>query len=285
MDVTGTGRLWGRAKDTALRLMREVKGDLRLTGRAGVAGNKMVSSIASRIFPAEGVLDVDPGRESSFMAPLKVDVLPGIGPVRTRLLLEELSITLVRQIAVMDMSGLKLIFGRQAFVIHQRALGIDPTPVYPPSREPAISEEMTLPADEHDDSRLTGILYGLVEKCSRQLRQRGLFPRRAGLLFRYADQEEVIRQVSLPRMSLWDPDLYEPLERAFLGAFHRRVRVGFLRVWFRNLVPADPQLSLFFPDAGRTEKGTAVTRALDRIRERHGGAAVQYGKTAGYQSQ
>jgi DNA polymerase-4 len=282
MDVTGTERLWGRAKDAALRLMREVKRELRLAGRAGVAGNKMVSSIASRIFPSEGVLDVDPGREFSFMAPLKVDMLPGIGPVRRRVLLEELSITLVRQIATMDMGGLKLVFGRQAYVIHQRALGIDPTPVYPPSREPTVSEDMVLPVDENDDQRLTGILYGMVERCSHQLRQRGLFPRRAGLLFRYSDQEEVTRQVSLPRASLWDPDLYEPLERAFLKALQRRVRISFLRVWFRDLVPADPQLPLFSPDAGRTAKEAVVSRALDRIRDRHGGAAVQYGRTAGY---
>ncbi|MEW6667908.1 MAG: DNA polymerase IV [Thermodesulfobacteriota bacterium] len=282
MDVTGTERLWGRAKDAALRLMREVKGDLRLAGRAGVAGNKMVSSIASRIFPSEGILDVDPGREFSFMAPLKVDMLPGIGPVRTRVLLEELSITLVRQIAVMDMAGLKFIFGRQAFVMHQRALGIDPTPVYPPSMEPTVSEEAVLPVDENDDEKLLGVLYGLVEKCSHQLRQRALFPGRAGLMFRYADQEEVIRQVSLPRPSFWDPDLYEPLEKAFLNAFHRRVRVSFMRVWFRDFASPDPQLSLFSPDAGRTGKRAAVTQALDRIRERHGGAVVQYGRTTGY---
>jgi DNA polymerase-4 len=282
MDVTGTERLWGRAKDAALRIMREVKGEFRLPGRAGVAGNKMVSSIASRIFPSEGVLDVDPGREFSFMAPLKVDMLPGIGPVRTRVLLEELSITLVRQIAAMDMGGLKLVFGRHAYVMHQRALGIDPTPVYPPSMEPTVSEEMALPVDENDDARLLGVLYGLVERCSHQLRQRALFPRRAGLMFRYADQEEVICQAPLPGPSFWDPDLYEPLEKAFLKACRRRVRISFMRVWFRDFSPTDPQLSLFSSSSTLTRKRAMVTRALDRIRERHGGAVVQYGRTAGY---
>ncbi len=69
LDVTGTERLWGRAKDTASRLQREIKGHLRLSGAAGVAGNKMVSSIASTIMLSEGVLDVDHGQESSFMTP------------------------------------------------------------------------------------------------------------------------------------------------------------------------------------------------------------------------
>ena len=112
----------------------------------------------------------------------------------------------------MDTGHLRLVFGRQAYVIHQRALGIDPTPVYPPRRKPGVSEEITLPADDNDDERLLGILYGLVERCSRRLRNRGLVPGKAGLLFRYADHMEVIRRTRLSHGSSWDFDLYEPLE-------------------------------------------------------------------------
>ena len=198
LDVTGTERLWGRAKDTAARVRREIKGDLRLAGTAGVASNKMVSSIASRIFRSEEVLDVDHGQESLFMAPLKVDMLPGIGHVRRRILLEELNISLVREIAVMDMGSLRLVFGRQAYVIHQRAIGIDPTPVYPPRMKPTVAEEVTLPRDENDDEKLLGILYGLVEKCANRLRSRSLLPRKAGLVIRYADQQEITRRIHLP---------------------------------------------------------------------------------------
>ena len=89
----------------------------------------MVSSIASQVIRSEGVLDVDHGQEaSSFMAPFKVNVIPGIGHVRRKILMEELNITLVRELAALDVSeGLKPCFraGRRT-VIHQRALGIDP---------------------------------------------------------------------------------------------------------------------------------------------------------------
>jgi DNA polymerase-4 len=240
----------------------------------------MVSSIASTIMPSEGILDVDHGQESSFMAPLKVDVLPGIGHVRRRILLEELNITLVREIAAMDMGSLKLVFGRQAYVIHQRAVGIDPTPVYPPRIRPTVTEEMTLPRDENDDRILLGILYRLVEKCARRLRTRALFPRKAGLVFRYADQVEVTRQTTLPHGSFWDLDLYGPLERIFLQACQRRLGVRFMRVWFRNFSAPSSQLPLFpapLPDA---EKKTLVTHALDHIRGRYGDEAIKYGRAA-----
>ena len=280
LDVTGTERLWGRAKDTAGRLRREIKGHLRLSGTVGVAGNKMVSSIASRIVLSEGVLDVDHGQESSFMAPLKVDVLPGIGRVRRTILLEELNISLVREIAVMDMGSLQLVFGRQAYVIHQRALGIDPTPVYPPRIRPTVAEEITLPGDENDDHILLGILYGLVERCARRLRNRALLPRKAGLMLRYADQVEIIRQVNLPHKSFWDFDLYRPLEKIFFKACQRRLRVRFMRVWFRDFSPPSSQLSLFPAVPSDAKKKILVTQALDRIREKHGDAAIRYGRPA-----
>jgi len=280
LDVTGTDRLWGRAKETASRLRREIKEHSCLSGMVGVAGNKMVSSIASRIVSSEGVLDVDHGQESSFMAPLKASVLPGIGHVRRRILLEELNISLVREVAALDMGNLKLVFGRQAYVIQQRALGIDLTPVYPPRMEPMVAEEVTLPQDENDDERLLGILYGLVERCTHQLLSRALFPRKAGLAFRYTDQEEIKRQINLPHMSLWDFDLYAPLERIFLRACRRRVRVRFMKVWFQDFSPPFSQLSLFPARSPITEKKVLVTQTLNRIRERYGDEAIRYGRTA-----
>ncbi len=278
LDLTGTDRLWGRAKDAASRLRREIKNHLRFSGMVGVAGNKMVSSIAS-IISSEGVLDVDHGQESSFMAPLKASVLPGIGHVRRTILLEELNISLVREVAALDMDTLKLVFGRQAYVIHQRALGIDPTPVYPPRMEPTVAEEVTLPQDENDDEKLLGILYGLVERCSHQLLSRALFPRKAGLVFRYTDQEEITRRINLPHASFWDFDLYAPLERIFLRACRRRVRVRFMRVWFRDFSPPTSQLSLFPARSPITEKKALVTQALNRIKERYGEATIRYGRS------
>jgi DNA polymerase-4 len=282
LDVTGTDRLWGKAKDAANRLRREIKEEVRLSGTVGVASNKMVSSIASRVIQREGILDVDHGREPSFMAPLKVNVLPGIGPVRRRILLEELNITLVRQIVALDMGSLKLVFGQQAYVIHQRALGIDPTPVFPPSTEPTVAEEVSLPQDENDDEKLLGVLYGLVEKGSYQLRTRSLLPRKAGITFRYTDQEEVTCQVQIPKPSFWEFELYAPLEAAFLKACRRRVRVRFMKIWFKDFSAPSAQLSLFAFTPHEEQKKAQVIGALDRIREKHGEELIQYGRTGSH---
>ena len=280
MDVTGTERLWGRAKDAARRIGKEMKDRLSLSGAVGVAGNKMVSGIASQLMSTEGVLDVDHGRESAFMAPLKVDFLPGIGHVRKRVLLEELHITLVREVAVLDMHHLRMVFGRQACVIHQRAWGIDPTPVHPPEVKPTVSESITLARDENDDYKLLATLYALVEKCGQRLRGRSLIPRQTGLILRYSDQIEVARQVKLSDANFYDMDLYTPLETLFFKAYQRRIGIRFIRVWFRDLIAPSPQLFLFQRNPVHDTKKDRVTKALDRIRERHGVSSIKYARIA-----
>ena len=280
LDVTGTGRLWGSARDTGYRLRQEIKGRLYMSGTVGVAGNKMVAGIASRVIPPAGVLDVDHGGEAIFMAPLKVDMVPGIGGFRKRILLEELNITRVHELVALDMGHLKLIFRRQAFVIHQRALGIDPTPVYPTPVQPIVSEEITLPQEENDDRKLLGVLYSMVEKCAHRLRNRALFPRKAGLLIRYSDHVETRRQLGLPHTRSWGSDLYSPLETLFFKACNRRVRVRFIRVWFRDFSSSSGQLSLFNAPSLAQEKKTTIIQAMDLIRERHGENAIKYGRAA-----
>jgi DNA polymerase-4 len=280
LDITGTERLWGKAKDTACYLRRDIQDRLYLSGTVGVAGNKMVSSIASKIIRNEGVLDVDHGREASFMAPLKVDVVPGIGRIRQKILLQELSITRVRELASLDMGSLRLVFGREAYLIHQRAVGIDLTPVYPVPAKPMINEEITFPEDENDDQRLLSALFRMVGKCTRLLRRRALMPKKAGLLIRYSDQLETSGQITLPRTSFLDLDLYFPLEKLFLRICNRRVRVRFMKVWFRDFSPESRQLSLFHIPSRHAERHSLVIQALDRIRERHGENAILLGRAA-----
>jgi DNA polymerase-4 len=278
LDVTGTERLWGKAKDTAFRLRREVCDRFSLAANLGVSENKMVSSIASRVIRSEGVLDVDHGREASFMAPFKVDVIPGIDHVRRRILMEELNITLVRELAALDLSGLRILFGREAYVIHQRALGIDPTPVFPAPARPTVGEEMVLTEDENDNQKLLGTLYTLVEKCAKRLRAKPAFPRRAAILIRHSDQMEAKRQMRFPKLSFWDFDLYRPMEDLFFKACTRRVRVRFMKVWFWDFAAPTGQLSLFQIPEPSKEKASRIIQAMDRIRERYGGESIQRGK-------
>jgi DNA polymerase-4 len=263
-----------------MRLGSDVSG-LFLPFSVGVAANKMVSNIASRLDFKETVRDVASGGEASFMAPLRTDVIPGIGDVRRRILLEELNIRRVGELAALDMGSLGMVFGRQAPVIRQRALGIDPTPVYPVSEKPLVSEEIVLEKDENDDDLLLGALTGLVERCAFRLRQLRSRPRKAGLLVRYSDRMEAKRKISLG----CGGDLQGLLKGLFFSACSRRVRVRFMQVWFWDFVSDMVQLSLFDERTLFDERRLATVKAVDRIRERYGEALIGYGNQRIHTSQ
>ncbi len=288
LDLTGTQRLWGRAKDTAWRLSKDIRARLELRGVAGVATNKMVSSIASRILFPRGVsgaeageiVDVEQGREEAFMAPLKVSMVPGIGRFHLRVLLEDLNIIRVGQLASLAMEDMHLIFGSKAPIIHQRAHGIDPTPVYPAPSKPIISEQIIFAEDENDNEKLLASLYSLVERCARRLREKGAYPQRAGLMIRYSDTIEATRRLRIPTLTYWDFELFPYMKKLFFSACNRRVRVRFMRIWFCDLFYEDRQLCLFDQTCAEREKGKAIVKALDKIRARYGDKAIRYAKAA-----
>ncbi len=281
LDLTGTGRLWGKPRDAAWRLNREIRSRLDLQGVAGIATNKMVSAIASRtLSPKQEIMDVECGQEESFMAPLKVVMLPGIGRFQLRMLLQDLEIIRIWQLAALDMESLRLIFGSRAPVIHQRAHGIDPTPVYPAPSRPVVSEEILFAEDDNDNERLLAALYHLVERCARRLRERGAYPQRVGLLLRYSDTMEIKRRMRLPSLTYWDFELYPHLKRLFFSACIRRTRVRFMKIWFWDFFYEDNQLCLFEQPCPKAEKNKAIVQALDKIRARYGEKAIGYAKAA-----
>ena len=294
LDLTGAGRLWGSTCDAARRFQKEVQEQLGLTGTLGVAGNKLVSNVASRALSTRvnkaGVFNVEHGREAAFMAPLKVGVVPGIGRVRRKILSEELNINRVGQLAALDMGRLKLIFGRKAPLIHQWSLGIDGTPVYPQAQKPVVSESAVLPEGENDDGTLLKTFWRLVESCFYRMRKRQWFPLKAGFLVRYGDQVVATRSLKISPaargpapdegLHLWNHSLFRPLEKLFFDGCKRRVRVCFLKIWFQEFRALHFQLSLFQTPSPQEEKTRRLVHAMDQIRDRYGADAVHCGRAA-----
>ncbi len=224
------------------------------------------------------------------MAPLKVDLVPGIGRVRRKMLLEELNITRVGQLAALDVGRLKLIFGRQAPLIHQWSLGIDATPVYVQKKKPVVSESATLPQGENDDETLLKTFWFLVEACFYRMRKKSWFPLKAGFTLRYSDHVTSTRSLKLSPpaygrdradgLHLWNPLLFEPLRKLFFQVCRRRVRVRFLKVWFQDFHALQFQPSLFHAPSHGEEKSRRMVRAMDHIRDRYGAGAIRFGRAA-----
>ncbi|NLH49960.1 MAG: DNA polymerase IV [Myxococcales bacterium] len=278
IDLTGTRRLLGEAKNAGWKMRREIADRLRLSGDLGLATNKLISRVAGDLV-RDGIWDVLPGGEAPFLAPLPPWHLPGIGAAQARRLLEELNLRSVGQIAAVDPAHLEMAFGAFGAVLWQRSRGIDPRPVLPPARVPHAMAETLLAEDTNDDRQLAAALWILAEQLGRHLRLRGKLPLALQLTARFSDGRDQTRTVRPAEPSNLDLDLAAVLKPAAAQLFARRVRLRYLRLQAPQLADEDLQRGLF-GDSPAREQSRALHRAIDRLREKYGDPVIRWGTVA-----
>ncbi len=273
LDLTGTRRLFGAPADAAARVAREVKGRLRLPAAVGVAMNKTVSRVAADVTEPFGLLDIAHGSEASFLAPLPAVRLPGVvGEVR--MTLSDLNIQIVREIAELDVGNLTMLFGRFGIILHERALGIDPTPVRPPEEEQAVLEEATLTEDTNELAAIESVLFELSRRAGLELRRRKVSAGRLEVGLRYADAARASARCDLREPTDLDPHLYKEAVVLLGKALGRRVRVRSLSLRATRLARHARQLLLF--EEGAHRRDASLTTALSRLRAKHGREAIHF---------
>jgi DNA polymerase-4 len=232
----------------------------------------MVSRIASVVMKPTGFHEVLPGTEPSFLAPLPVDLLPGVGP-KTQQQLEELNIRLVRDIVAVDAVHLTLAFGRLGLLLRQRGLGIDDAPVYPSRRIPAVELEKALPEDTNDFAVLRDSVFLMCEGAGERLRSE---KQRAGSLelrIRYSDYREGSGKTQLVPPAQSTAALGESAGRLLEECLTRRTRVRSLFLRLGDLSRGAVQLELF---ADRVDQRQArLDSAIDVLRRRFGPAVLK----------
>ena len=279
LDLTGCRRLLGPVRDAAARLERDIADRLGLQGTIGVAGNKLVSRIAAGCLEKPGLCEVLRGAEPSFIGPLPVSVLPGIGRSRQAVLLQDLNLQRVEDVAGLPVRQLRLAFGPFASLLLQRAQGRDPSPVRPPVRSPEFAEETFLGRDEQDDMLIRTELCRLVESCGLRLRQAGRKTGHLSLVVHFADgvAEQGVLRLSEPV----DHDLllFDAADDLFRRACRRRVRVKGLKLTCGGLDVGSRQLNLFADRQRLSPRQARLQNALDHVRRKYGMAAVRRGRS------
>jgi len=279
LDLTASRRLFGPARDVAARLERAIGSHLGLQAMAGAGINKLVSRVAADFMQEPGVYDVFHGSERHFLAPFPVSVLPGVGEARQTLLFRDLNLQRVEQVASLSVPQLRLAVGPFAPLLHDRACGIDRSPVQPPRLSTEIVEEGLLDQEENDDAVLLCELLRLVEACGLRLRRLGKGARKIALSVMYADGVTEQGKKVLPVATSLDLLLLGEVEELFFATCRRRQRVRGLRLSCDQVAEAAGQLDLFAQAEARvSQKQSNLQETLDALREKHGKDVVRWGK-------
>ncbi|WP_414649583.1 DNA polymerase IV, partial [Dyella sp.] len=146
LDVTDTKTGLPSATATAEAIRAAIREETQLTASAGVAPNKFLAKIASDWNKPDGLFVVRPHQVMSFLAPLPVNRLPGVGKVMEAKL-TALGIATVSELRSLQVEELEQRFGRWGRRLHELSLGIDDHPVQPNQFAMQVSSEDTF---EHD---------------------------------------------------------------------------------------------------------------------------------------
>jgi len=279
LDLTASRKLFGPARDVAARLERAIASHLGLEAMAGAGINKLVSRVAADVMQKPGVYDVFHGSEKSFLAPFPVSVLPGVGESRQTLLFRDLNLQRVEQVASLSVPQLRLAVGPFAPLLHDRACGIDRSPVQPPRFSTEIVEEGLLDQEENDDAILLCELLRLVEGCGVRLRRLKKGARKVSLSVMYADGVTQQGKKLLPSPTSLDLLLLRAVEELFFTTCKRRQRVRGMRLSCDQVAEEAGQMDLFAQaEVKVSQKQCDLQETLDALREKHGRNVVRWGK-------
>ncbi|TMF63156.1 MAG: hypothetical protein E6I20_10800, partial [Chloroflexi bacterium] len=177
-------------------LKRAVRERCGLVLSVGVATNKLRAKVASDLRKPDGLVVVPAGEERTFLAPLPLERLWGVGP-KTRALLEGWGLRTIGDLAAFDHSILDARLGEHGTAIHERAHGIDDSPVVPEMAPKSVGHMHTFDTNTLDPGRIEGMLLRLSEGVGRRLREQTLRGRTITLALRVAPFETRSRQRTL----------------------------------------------------------------------------------------
>ena len=275
LEVTGFESLHGSIGEMALKIRRRITAELGINASIGIANSKVVAKIATERAKPNGQCEVPAGEEATFLAPLDISIMPGIGK-KTEYHLKSLGINTLGKLAGIPATFLKIHLGTYAPYLLNAAAGIDNRPVEMPAEAKSISRETTFETDTRNHTFLEAKLGYLSEKIAATLRKRGKQARVVQIKIRFADFTTLTRQQHLNHPCSGNQEIFQTalkLMNGILDSDRRSVRL--LGVGISDFCGPEKQLEID-PARARLEK---LDASLDKIRQKYGFGSVQTGRT------
>nr|WP_239648566.1 DNA polymerase IV [Nocardiopsis chromatogenes] len=274
LDVSGARRRLGGAVRIAEHIRERVRAEQRLTCSVGIASTKFTAKLASTRCKPDGLLLVPTRNVTSFLEPMPVGALAGVGE-KTERSLARLGLRTVGDVARVPRDTLRAELGRAlGEQLADLSRGRDPRPVVPTSPDKSIGAEETFPSDVDDPAAIRRELLRLSEKTARRLRASGQVGRTVVVKLRRADFTTVTRSRTLPDPTDVARDISAVARDLYAAAGMDRVRLRLVGVRVEGVMPASEahhQPTLDEPEQGWRE----AERVMDAVAERFGSGALR----------
>ena len=272
LDVTGSEKLLGTGREIAVAIRKKVEEQEGITCSVGIAPSKFIAKLASAHCKPNGMLEITTDRILTFLHPLPIQAMWGVGP-KTAEVLERLGLRTIEDIAKLPRATLIRALGEaNGASLYELAWGRDYRDVTPEEPDRSISAAETFAQDLDNPEEILTEFLRLTERATARLRDRGLFAKTISIKVRFADFSTINRSKTLPLPIDSTHDVYEVAKGLYQGLRIDRARLRLVGVSLENLSQGAPHQMML----GEREVGWRQAEgAMDQARARFGKGSVR----------
>jgi DNA polymerase-4 len=268
VDLTGVDRFFG-CSQFMIELKNKIKKESGLPISYALASNKLISKVATDDAKPDGRKEILHGLEKDYLAPLKIQRMPGIGE-KTSVLLLQMGVSTIKILSEIPVPMMHNLLGKNGIDLSRKANGIDPSPIIPYSEQKSIGTEETFMQDTIDMQFLNSELIRMTERLTFQLRKQERLTGCVTVKLRYANFDTVSKQMVISYTAS-DTVLLKKVKELFAKLYDKRMLVRLIGVRFSHLVQGSQQINLFED----TEEAVRLYQAMDAMRARYGDEAIK----------
>jgi len=272
LDVTGSQKLLGTGREIAVAIRKKVEEQEGITCSVGIAPSKFIAKLASANCKPNGMLEITTDRILTFLHPLPIQAMWGVGP-KTAEVLERLGLRTIEDIAKLPRATLIRALGEaNGASLYELAWGRDYRDVTPEEPDRSISAAETFPQDLDNPEEILTEFLRLTERATARLRDRELYAKTISIKVRFADFSTINRSKTLPLPIDSTHDVYDVVKGLYLALRIERARLRLVGVSLENLSEGAPHQMML----GEREVGWRQAEgAMDQARARFGKGSVR----------
>ena len=272
LDVSGSLRRFSSSTEIGHYLRAKIYDEQRITCSVGIAETTQLAKLASRRAKPDGLVVVPRDAVVSFLHPLGVEELWGVGE-KTATQLHQLGLRTVADLAHTPAGVLQRAMGPGTGArLHALAWGRDDRQVVPrrgpDEPEHSIGHDETFHRDTDDAAVILRELLRLSTKAASRMRAAHVVGRTITIKVRFSDFTTITRSRTLRDHTSLSPEIYATAADLFLGLGLERARIRLVGVRVEGLVDASRatrQLVLGERPHGWEDAERAVDRAVGRF--------------------
>ena len=280
LDTAGCEKLFGTPEAIGRKIKEDIKSKLGLTVSIGIAPNKFIAKIASDVQKPDGFVIVNKNEIQSFLDPLPITRIWGIGKVSSTNL-NKLGIYKIADLRQLPRTQLEEWFGKHGIHLWQLAHGIDDRKVVTDGQAKSISHETTFDVNLENVETIQSQLMHLTEQVTARLRHSQLTGRTITVKVRYADFKTITRSHSIATATNNTNQIWKVVKNTLLPKIDlKRQGIRLLGVGVSQFnedeASVTEQIDMF---QQQNRKDSNIDRLTDDINKKFGSEALMRGTT------